>query len=137
MNFNACNTGSEPGALANLYWSDFNPSSVGIVVSNAPGVGSNPFCLDVMYQDFSHPTNTGSITVLITNLPAGELKLLLQSGDGAESRIRRDHLLKALPLALLLREAEHPRDGRQVFGALAGRERPAIICSLQARSSAG
>jgi hypothetical protein len=38
--------GYSVGWLSDLYWSDWNQSSVGLVVSNAPGVGLNSFCLD-------------------------------------------------------------------------------------------
>lgn len=44
--------GYSTGWLSDLYWSDWNQSSVGLVVSNAPGAGLNSFCLDPMYQVF-------------------------------------------------------------------------------------
>lgn len=71
------NTGSEPGTLAHLYWSDGSGSSVGLVVTNAPGVGANPFCLDPMYQSFIHPTAGGTVSVTLTNLPAGEYDVVV------------------------------------------------------------
>ena len=82
-------SGYEPGWLSNLYWSDYNPSTVGIVVTNGAGLGANLFCLDPMYQDFIHPQTSGSITVVITNLPADEYDLVVYatraSGPGAPS----------------------------------------------------
>jgi len=77
--------GYSTGWLANMYWSDWNQSSVGLVVSNAPGVGLNSFCLDPMYQYFIHPTNGGQVTVTITNLPADEYDLVVYSTRASEA----------------------------------------------------
>jgi hypothetical protein len=82
-------TGSEPGSLTNLYWSDYEASTVGILVTNGAGLGANTFCLDPMYQDFIHPQTSGSMTVAITNLPSGEYDLVVYatraSAPGAPS----------------------------------------------------
>jgi hypothetical protein len=82
-------TGSEPGSLTNLYWSDYEASTVGIIVTNGAGLGANTFCLDPMYQDFIHPQTSGSMTVAITNLPSDEYDLVVYatraSAPGAPS----------------------------------------------------
>jgi hypothetical protein len=63
-------TGNEPGTLTALSWSDTTQSPAGIIVTNGPGTGDNPFCLDLMYRYFVHPTNGGNVSVMITNLPS-------------------------------------------------------------------
>jgi hypothetical protein len=77
--------GYSTGWLADMYWSDGNQSSVGLVVNNAPGVGFNSFCMDPMYQYFIHPTNGGQIMVTITNLPADEYDLVIYGTRASEA----------------------------------------------------
>lgn len=77
--------GYSAAGLANLSWSDWSQSSVGLVVSNAPGVGLNSFCLDPMYQYFIHPTNGGQITVTITNLPADVYDVFVYATRASEA----------------------------------------------------
>jgi len=62
--------GASVGVLTNLLWTTTNGSSVGLIVSNAPGVVSNGFALDPMYAQNVCPTNGGSISVTLTNLPS-------------------------------------------------------------------
>ncbi len=82
-----CN-GCLAGSLADLYWSDWSPSTVGIIVSNAPGVGCNPLCgwpVDYMYACFIYPANGGHITVTITNLPSDEYDLVAYATRASEA----------------------------------------------------
>jgi len=62
--------GASTAVLTNLAWSDTNASTVGIIVSNAPGVASNSLTTDPMYSSYVMPTNGGSISLTITNLPS-------------------------------------------------------------------
>ena len=55
-------------SVTNLLWSDTNGPSVGIVVSNAPNVGTNGSA-DKMYNTFI-TDNGATITLTITNLPS-------------------------------------------------------------------
>ncbi len=79
--------GYEVGALTDLYWSDNNQSSVGIVVSNAPGAACNPLCVpvDYMYAYFVHPTNGGLISVTITNLPSDDYDIVVYATRASEA----------------------------------------------------
>jgi hypothetical protein len=86
--------GYSTGWLANLYWSDWSQSAVGLVVSNAPGVGLNPFCLDPMYQYFIHPTNGGQITVTITNLPTDIYDLFVYATRASDAGAPAIELLR-------------------------------------------
>jgi len=69
--------GASTAVLTNLAWSDTNASTVGIIVSNAPGVASNSLTTDPMYSSYVMPTNGGSISLTITNLPANTYHLYL------------------------------------------------------------
>jgi len=62
--------GASVAVLTNLAWSDTNASTVGIIVSNAPGRATNTITTDPMYSSYVMPTNNGSITLTITNLPS-------------------------------------------------------------------
>ena len=59
------------GALPNLKFADGSASSVGLVVSNAPGCWFNGSS-DAMYGTYLYPLGAGDITLVVTNLPAGE-----------------------------------------------------------------
>ena len=59
------------GALPNLKFADGSASSVGLVVSNAPGRWYNGSS-DAMYGTYLYPLGAGNITLVVTNLPAGE-----------------------------------------------------------------
>jgi hypothetical protein len=78
---------ANPGALANLLRSDQSQSTVGLIVSNAPGQWGNSYCVDPMYQSYIYPWNAGHIIVTITNLPADTYDFYVYatraSGDGA------------------------------------------------------
>ena len=69
--------GASVAVLTNLAWSDTNSSTVGIIVSNAPGVATNTLTTDPMYSSYVMPTNTGSITLTITNVPSNTYNLYL------------------------------------------------------------
>ena len=59
-------------ALSDLQWSDYSGGSdVGIVVSNAPGVGSHSLIEDGMYNAFVYGSTSARLTVTITNLTSG------------------------------------------------------------------
>ncbi len=77
--------GEEPGLLPDLLWSDTTASSVGIIVSNAPGYGYYPMCLDVMYSYSSLATNGLPLSVLITNLPADEYDIVVYAARASVS----------------------------------------------------
>ncbi|HEX5221657.1 MAG TPA: hypothetical protein VFZ59_18985, partial [Verrucomicrobiae bacterium] len=65
-------------ALSDLQWSDYSGGSdVGIVVSNAPGVGSHSLIEDGMYNAFVYGSTSARLTVTITNLPANVYDLLV------------------------------------------------------------
>jgi len=69
--------GASLAVLTNLAWSDTNASTVGIIVSNAPGRATNTITTDPMYSSYVMPTNGGSITLTITNLPSNTYNLYL------------------------------------------------------------
>ncbi|MCL4786507.1 MAG: hypothetical protein KJ070_06880 [Verrucomicrobia bacterium] len=76
-------------AMTNLIRSDNSSSSVGIVVSNAPGQWGNGLCVDSMYQSYVYKDGSGHLTVTITNLPPNVYDLFVYatraSGAGAPS----------------------------------------------------
>lgn len=65
-------------ALPDLQWSDYTGGSgVGIVVSNAPAVGSHALIEDPMHGNFVYGSNSARLTVTITNLPDNVYDLLV------------------------------------------------------------
>src|SRR6266567_487251 len=70
-----CMPNSTPLSLANLKWSDSTTSSVGLVVSNAPGGWGNG-STDPMYNSYLYLSN-GTITLTITNLPSNSYNFYL------------------------------------------------------------
>jgi hypothetical protein len=68
------------GSLANLKLADGAPTSVGLVVNNAPGAWPNGSG-DPMYNSYLYPFS-GPATLSLTNLPSGSYDLLVYSYDG-------------------------------------------------------
>jgi len=65
-------------ALSDLQWSDYSGGSgVGLVVTNAPGVGSHSLIEDGMYGAFVYGSNSARLTVTITNLPSNVYDVLV------------------------------------------------------------
>ncbi len=71
------------GSLPNLRWSDSSVSSVGLYVSNAPGIwGFNNE--DPMYNNFIYPWDGASLSVTVTNLPPNKYDFYLYGHSGAD-----------------------------------------------------
>ncbi len=68
------------GALSNLQQVDGSVTAAGLVVHNLPGAWYNG-AADTMYHGFLYP-QSGSATLLVTNLPAGRYDVFLYSGQG-------------------------------------------------------
>jgi len=68
------------GALSNLKLADATATSVGLIVSNAPGAWLNG-STDPMYNTYIYPFG-GIATVTVTNLPSGQYDLYVYSQDG-------------------------------------------------------
>lgn len=69
------------GALSNLQQADGTITAAGLEVQNLPGAWYNT-AVDTMYHGFLYP-QSGSATLLVTNLPAGQYDVYLYSGQGA------------------------------------------------------
>ena len=64
------------GSVTNLKWADQSQSTIGLVVTNAPGSwGSGAF--DAMMSTYLYPFNAGEIGVAITNLPEASYQVYL------------------------------------------------------------
>lgn len=68
------------GALSNLQQADGTVTAAGIEVHNLAGAWYNA-AVDTMYHGFLYP-QSGSATLLVTNLPAGQYDVYLYSGQG-------------------------------------------------------
>ncbi|EEF59127.1 PQQ-binding-like beta-propeller repeat protein [Pedosphaera parvula] len=72
-------------AVSNLKWSDSSSSTVGVTVNNAPGQWGNPVS-DGMYDGYIYPQNWGTLTVTVTNLPAGTYDFYVYGHGAADDQ---------------------------------------------------
>jgi Concanavalin A-like lectin/glucanases superfamily/Bacterial TSP3 repeat len=72
---------SAVNALTNLKWTDGYTSSVGLTVSNAPGI-SNNLVADNMYGPYIYAKSTGDVTITLTNLANGTYNFYVYGHGG-------------------------------------------------------
>jgi len=69
------------GALSDLKSANGATTAIGLAVINAPGAWGNGSS-DPMYVDYIYPFDGGNVTVVVSNLPAGNYDVLAYGYDG-------------------------------------------------------